>query len=269
MIIRLNRYLSMCGITSRRKADDFIKKGRVKINGFVVKELGYSVDTETDTIEISGRVVRPEKKRYLLLNKPRLYLTSLGEGEEGKKTIEELIKDIPERIYPVGRLDYDTEGLLILTNDGELANGILHPSYGLAKVYLALVKGTVRAKTLERIITGTQLEDGPAIPDDVGILKYEDKNTLIEIKFHEGRNHLVKRFLAEFNHPVLKLKRTRVGPIKLGKLTKGSWRDMTEEEIVALKKAINFNIEKDTNHVEMDSTIFFALMLGFSILLAI
>ena len=253
MIVRLNRYLSMCGITSRRKADYFIKEGRIRINGFVVKEFGYRVDTEKDKIEISGRIIGPEKKRYLVLNKPRLYLTSLGAGEGGKKTIEELITDIPERVYPVGRLDYDTEGLLILTNDGELANRILHPSYELPKVYTALVKGTVSEKSLGKMILGTGLDDGPAIPDNVSVLKYEAKNTLLEIKFHEGRNHLVKRFLAEFSHPVLRLKRTGIGPVELGRLRKGSWRDMTEEEVMALKKGIDFNIEKNSNYVEIDS----------------
>ncbi len=258
----------MCGITSRRKADDLIKNGKITINGRVVKEFGHRVDTGKDIIEIADKIVRLEEKRYLLLNKPRLYLTSLGEAEEGRKTIGLLIKDIPERVYPVGRLDYDTEGLLILTNDGELANRILHPRYELPKVYAALVKGKISGKTVEEMVRGAQLEDGPAIPDSVSILKYVDNNTLLVIEFHEGRNRLVKRFLAEFNHSVLKLKRTRVGPIKLGKLPKGSWRDMTEDEVAALKKAIDFKKEKSPNHVEIDSTIFFAVMLGFSLLVA-
>jgi 23S rRNA pseudouridine2605 synthase len=234
----------MCGITSRRKADYFIKAGRLRINGFVVMNFGYRVDTEKDKIEISGRTIGLENKRYLVLNKPRFYVTSLGAGEGGKKTIEELMRDIPERVYPVGRLDYDTEGLLILTNDGELANRILHPGYELPKIYTALVKGIVSEKKLKKMILGTGLDDGPAIPDKLSVLKYENQNTLLEIEVHEGRNHLVKRFFAEFNHSVLKLKRTKIGPLELGKLRKGTWRDLTANEVMALKKAMAFDIEK-------------------------
>ncbi len=234
MIVRLNRYLSICGIASRRKADQIIIEGKVRVNGLVVNELGYRVDTEKDTIDVGGEIIRPQKKRYIVLNKPPLYLTTLK--QEGKKTIRELIKDIPERVYPVGRLDYDTEGLLILTNDGEIANTIIHPRYKMPKVYVALVKGRVERKTLENMTAGARLEDGFARPDRVKIIKYEAQNTLIEITFHEGRNRLVKRFLLKFEHPVLKLKRIAVGPIKLGGLQRGVWRDMTEEELKALSR---------------------------------
>ncbi|MGE5443649.1 MAG: pseudouridine synthase [Ignavibacteriales bacterium] len=232
VIARLNRYLSMCGIASRRKADQIVSEGRVRVNGLVVKELGYRVDTEKDIIEVGGEVIRPERKRYVVLNKPPLYLTTLK--QEGKKTIQELIKGIPERVYPVGRLDYDTEGLLILTNDGELANTIIHPRYKLPKVYVALVKGKIERKTLEKMIRGTRLEDGFTRPDRVKIIKYEAQNTLVEITFHEGRNRLVKRFLLKFEHPVLRLKRIAVGPVRLGALPRGRWRDMTDEELRAL-----------------------------------
>lgn len=234
VIVRLNRYLSMCGITSRRKADQLVRDGRININGLVVKELGYRVNTEGDTVEIGSKVLKPERKRYIVLNKPPFYLTTLRQDKEGKRAIRELIKDIPERVYPVGRLDYDTEGLLILTNDGELANGIIHPRYKLPKVYLAIVKGRVNPKTREKMIIGARLEDGFARPDDVRIVKCESENTLLEITFHEGRNHLVKRFLLKFEHPVLKLKRTVVGPIKLGQLPRGKWRNLTREELSAL-----------------------------------
>jgi 23S rRNA pseudouridine2605 synthase len=227
----------MCGVASRRKADQIVSEGRVKVNGLVVKELGHGIDSEKDTIEVGVEVIRPERKRYVVLNKPPLYLTTLSQDTEGKKTIRELIKDIPERVYPVGRLDYDTEGLLILTNDGELANSIIHPRYIVPKVYVAFVKGKVKRKTFEKMMAGTQLEDGFAKPDRVKIIKYEAQNTLIEITFHEGRNHLVKRFLLSFEHPVLKLKRIAVGPIKLGALTRGRWRDMTDEELKALGRS--------------------------------
>lgn len=245
-MIRLNKYLSICGIASRRKADELIENGRVKVNGRVVKELGYSIDAEKDTIEVGARVIKPERKRYIALNKPRLYLTTLGEGE-GKKTIEELIGDIPERVYPVGRLDYDTEGLLILTNDGELANRILHPRYKLIKVYMALVKGKVEQGALEGMRAGTRLEDGYTKPDYEKIIRYEEDNSLIEIAFHEGRKHIVKRFLAEFGHPVLRLKRTSVGPVKLGKLRRGEWRDLSREELRTLKRMCSIRADREVS----------------------
>jgi pseudouridine synthase len=226
----------MCGVASRRKADEFIEMGKVKVNGRVVKELGYSIDTEKDKIEVGARVIKPETKRYVVLNKPRLYLTTLGEGQEGKKTIEELIKDIPERVYPVGRLDYDTEGLLILTNDGEVANRILHPRYKLTKVYTALVKGKVEQLTLEKMKTGTQLEDGYVKPDYVKTIRHEEDNSFIEIAFHEGRKHIVKRFLLKFGYPVLGLRRIAIGPIQIGKLPKGKWRDLTGKELDVLRE---------------------------------
>lgn len=228
----------MCGVTSRRKADQLIKEGRVRVNGEVVRDLGVKIDPEVDKVEVDGREVKPPKKRYVILNKPCCYLTQLGKSQSGKKTIEELIKDIPERVYPVGRLDYNTEGLLILTNDGELANRILHPRYKLPKVYLALVKGKVSKNTLRKMRNGADLEDGFAKPDDVRIVRYEGENTFVEIVFHEGRKHIVKRFLAHFGHPVLKLKRIAIGPIKLGKLPPGRWRDLTHRELRQLFSAV-------------------------------
>jgi 23S rRNA pseudouridine2605 synthase len=237
--VRLNRYLSMCGISSRRYADELIAGGKVRVNGVVVNELGYRIDTDTDEVKVGRKTLGVERKRYLLLNKPRFYLTALGRGDDDKETIGELITDIPERVYPVGRLDYDTEGVLILTNDGELAHKILHPSYELIKVYQAAVRGKVNNETLRRMRGGAELKDGYAIPDHIKVVKYDDnKGTVLEIAFHEGRNRLVKRFLSEFGHPVLKLKRISVGPIILGDLPKGGWRYFTQDELDALKKAV-------------------------------
>ncbi len=238
MLIRLNRYLSMCGVTSRRKADRLIEEGRVRVNGEVVRDLGVKIDPELDIVEVDGKEVKPPRKRYIILNKPCCYLTQLGRSQSGKKTIEELIKDIPERVFPVGRLDYNTEGLLLLTNDGELANRILHPRYKLPKVYLALVKGRVTEESLRKMRKGTELEDGPAKPDSVRVVRYEGKNTLLEITLHEGRKHIVKRFLASFGHPVIKLKRIAIGPLKIGKLPPGKWRDLSPRELRQLFSAV-------------------------------
>ena len=165
MILRLNKYLSMCGVASRRKADELIESGGVRINGKVVKELGRTIDTEKDRVEVMGNVLEPELKRHIILYKPKLFITALGEGQDKKQTIEELIKDIPERVFPVGRLDYDAEGLIILTNDGDLANKILHPRYELPKVYRARVRGRIAKDAYEKMKNGTELEDGPAKPD--------------------------------------------------------------------------------------------------------
>ncbi len=238
MLIRLNRYISMCGVSSRRKAEELIKAGRVKVNGKIVKDFGVKVDPEVDIVELDGIEIKLPKKRYIVLNKPVGYLTQLGKSPDGKRTIEELLRDIPERVFPVGRLDYNTEGLLILTNDGELANRIMHPRYKLPKVYLALVKGRIKPALLREMEKGINLEDGFAKPDSVKVIRYENKNTLLEIVFHEGRKHLVKRFFFSFGYPVLKLKRTAIGPIKLNKLSPGKWRNLSKRELFLLFRAV-------------------------------
>ncbi|RUM30792.1 MAG: pseudouridine synthase [Aquifex sp.] len=238
MKVRINKFLSEAGVASRRKAERLILEGRVKVNGEVIKNLGTRVDPEVDIVEVDGKVIKPQRKRYIMLYKPCCYLTQLGPSRDGRKTIQELIKDIPERVFPVGRLDYNTEGLLILTNDGELANRILHPRYKLPKVYLALVEGKVSVNTLKRIRKGAELEDGFAKPDNVRIVRYEGDKTLIEITFHEGRKHLVKRYLAFFGHKVKRLKRIAIGPVKLGKLSPGKWRDLNQGELAQLFKAV-------------------------------
>lgn len=239
MKLRLNKYLSMCGVASRRKADELISGGHVRVNGIVSKELGFAVDSEKDKVEVEGQVVEPEAKRYVILNKPMLYVTAIGEGQDDKKTLDELIADIPQRVYPVGRLDYNVEGLVILTNDGELANMILHPRYELPKVYVARVRGRVDTAECLRMAGGTELEDGPAKPDDIKLIKSETDSSVIEITFHEGRNHLVKRYFYSFGHPVLNLKRTSVGPVRLGALPRGKWRNLKEPELKALRKALD------------------------------
>jgi len=238
MEVRINKFLSEAGVASRRKAERLVLGGRVKVNGEVVRDLSFKVNPEKDRVEVDGKLVKPQRKRYLVLNKPCCYLTQLGPSQDGRKTISELIKDVPERVFPVGRLDYNTEGLLLLTNDGELANRVLHPRYKLPKTYLALVEGRVSPKTLKAMKKGRVLEDGFAKPDAVRIVRYEGKDTLLEVVFHEGRKHIVKRYLASFGHRVKKLKRTQIGPIKLGKLSPGKWRELSKGELAQLFKAV-------------------------------
>ena len=228
----------MCGVSSRRGADELIKAGAVSINGSVEKNLGCTISPENDVVKVRGKIIRPEQNRYIILNKPKLYITALGEGQDDKRTIQELLTDIPERVYPAGRLDYDVEGLIVCTNDGELANRILHPSYELSKTYRAVVKGTIsKAKSL-RMRDGIELEDGFAKPDSIELIDSNKTTTTLLISFHEGRNHIVKRFFAEFMHPVRQLSRISVGPLKIGNLTRGKWRDLTEKELGKLKKAL-------------------------------
>ncbi len=242
VLVRLNRYLSLCGVTSRRKADEHILQGRVKVNGITVKELGWRIDPERDVVEVDGREIKKPKYRYIILYKPCCYLTALGKSKDGKKTLQDLLKDIPERVYPAGRLDYNAEGLLLLTNDGELANRIMHPRYKLPKTYLVWVQGRVEGKTIESMKKGAMLEDGFAKPDKVKLIKHEKDKSLIEIVFHEGRKHIVKRFVSHFGHRVIKLKRVAIGPISLGKLRPGQWRDLKEEEVKKLKKLLGMEV---------------------------
>jgi len=237
-MVRLNRFLSMCGVTSRRKADELIKAGRVKVNGQVVRDLGVRIDPEVDEVEVDSKPVRVPPRKYIILNKPAGYLTQLGPSRSGKRTLDDLIRDVPVRVYPAGRLDYNTEGLLFLTNDGELANRVLHPRYKLPKVYIALVKGRVSRRGLRKMLRGTELEDGFAKPDGVKILEYRGGDTLLEVTFHEGRKHIVKRFMARMGHPVKELKRIAIGPLSLGDLPSGKWRELTKEEVERLRRSV-------------------------------
>ncbi|MEE9213209.1 MAG: pseudouridine synthase [Thermodesulfobacteriota bacterium] len=237
MSVRLNRYLSICGIASRRKADEMISDSSIAVNGEYVTDLGTRIEPEKDIVEVNGKIINPEVERYIILNKPRLYLTTLAE-DNNKKTILELIKDIPQRVYPVGRLDYDTEGLLFLTNAGSLANKILHPRNNVPKEYIAIVGGVVDEKALRKMINGNKLIDGFAKPDKISILKAGKDETILKIVFHEGRNRLVKRYFISFDYMVKRLKRVGIGSLKLGRLPKGKWRDLTRHELINLKKSL-------------------------------
>ncbi len=234
--MRLNKYLSKCGVTSRRKADILIEEGRISINGEPVKEVGVTIDEDKDIVTFDGKKVAPEQKRYLILNKPKLFITSLSDIEDGKPTIKQFLSGIDVRVYPVGRLDYDSEGLLLLTNDGELANRIHHPSYEVKKLYFVVLSGKVPKAFDMELLEGKKLEDGFVKPDSVKILGKSEYNCTLNISFHEGKKHLVKRYLAAFDLKVLKLKRLIIGNIALGKLEKGKWRDLTKNELDGIKK---------------------------------
>lgn len=235
MKMRLNRFLSQCGIASRRKADELISAKMISVNGRVIGELGTFIDPDEDTVLISGKKAVQQKKRYIILNKPKFFLTTLAESEGKKPTVLNLITDINERVYPVGRLDYDSEGLLFLTNDGELANRIHHPRYEITKTYRARVKGQISEKYLKKIKEGATLDGKFIRPDSIKTKNLENNSSQVVITFHEGKKHLVKNYLSYFGFPVERLKRIRIGNLKLGKLRPGSWRDLTVDELRELR----------------------------------
>ena len=234
--MRLNRFLSACGVTSRRKADNLINAGRITVNGEVVRALGHVVDESADVVLLDGKPVRPEEKRYVMLNKPPFYLTSLRSMENGKETITSFLKDIGQRVYPVGRLDYDSEGLLLLTNDGELANRIHHPKYMVVKTYLAEVSGKPAAGLEKRLKKGIEIENRFTEPDALEILDRCGQGARISVSFHEGRKHLVKKYFEAFGLRVTRLRRISCGDITLGELPKGRWRDLSPAELRGIRK---------------------------------
>ena len=225
--MRLNAYLARAGVASRRDADKLIKAGRISVNG----KLGQLNDgvSETDDIRVNGRRISGQKLRYILLNKPAGYITTLKDPE-GRVKITDLV-NIPERVVPVGRLDFNTTGVILLTNDGELAHKLMHPSFNFDKTYEAEVQGTVTDKILNMLSNGVSLSDGLTAP---GKARRQGPN-MIEITVHEGRKHQVKRMLASVGLQVIKLHRSQYGPLSLGELKPGEWRDLNGEELLKLK----------------------------------
>lgn len=236
---RLQKYLAHAGIGSRRSCEEIILKGKVKVNGKIVTTLGTKVNPTRDNIEVNNQLItNKEDKVYLLLNKPDGYVTTVKDPR-GRPTVIDLIENINKRIYPVGRLDYETEGLLLLTNDGKLAYRLTHPSYKIDKVYEALVKGNPTKEKLSKLRNGIELEDGITEPAKVKVLKKFSDKTLLEITIHEGRNRQVRRMCRAINHPILNLKRTQIGPLQLGNIPKGNFRTLKPSEIKRLKKAVD------------------------------
>jgi len=231
----LAKYLAEAGVASRRKAEELIMQGRVKINGLVVKEKGCTINPDVDRVEFDGRIISREEKVYILLNKPAGYISSVFDPQ-GRPTVMELLKDIKLRIYPVGRLDFDTEGLLLLSNDGDFTNLMIHPRYEINKTYQALVKGKPDKKSLQILQEGIQLEDGITAPARVNILKALQDKTLLEIEIHEGRKRQVKRMCLAIGHPVISLKRTTFGFLKLQGVAPGKYRFLTPSEVNRLKQ---------------------------------
>lgn len=234
---RLQKIIANAGVASRRKAEELILEGNVTVNGEVVSELGTKADPEKDAIKVSGKLIhKPQRNTYVVLNKPKGFITSMSDPE-GRPVVTELLRGVKARVYPVGRLDYDTEGLLILTDDGDLAHMIMHPGHEIPKTYLAKVKGVLEDKDVEKLKKGVRLKEGITAPASVSKIRKADENSWIEITIHEGRNRQIRRMLEEVSHPVLKLIRVKYGPIELGDVPLGKYRYLTLQEIKMLKGA--------------------------------
>jgi len=233
--MRLQKYIAECGVASRRKAEELIKQGKVSVNGVKVQEMGFKV-SENDIVEVDGRKISLEKNKvYIMLNKPVGYITSVRD-QFSRNTVLDLIKGIDERIYPVGRLDFDTSGLLLLTNDGSFAYKLTHPKHEMRKVYIAEVEGIPERKSIEDFRKGLIIEDYVTSPAEMTILEKKRKTSIIKVVIHEGRNRQVRKMCEAIGHPVISLKRVAIGGVWLGDLPEGKWRYLKEEEIRILNQ---------------------------------
>jgi len=235
---RLNKVLARAGLASRRAADRLIAEGRVTVNGRVVRELGTHVDPRRDAIKVDGRRLpaAPERYSYVMLNKPRGYVTTLSDPQ-GRPTVRELLRGVRGRLFPVGRLDFDSEGLLLLTDDGDLARDLMHPRSGVTKTYAAKVRGMPAPEALARLRAGAPLREGPALPAQVEVLR-GGRNPWLEVSVVEGRKHQVRRMLEAVGHPVLRLKRIRYAGLALEDLRPGRLRHLRGEEVARLRRAV-------------------------------
>lgn len=239
--VRLQKVLANAGVASRRVVEQYIVEGRIRVNGKTVTELGTRIDPEHDLVDVDGTAVQLDvSKRYVMLNKPTGVVSSMRD-EQGRPDLRQFTKDWPERLYNVGRLDADTSGLLILTNDGELAHVLAHPSFGVTKVYIAKVEGAVTAQTIAKLTRGIELEDGPIKADKARLLDTSTGSathgraaSLVELTLHSGRNRIVRRMMAAVGHPVIELVRRQFGPLHLGTLPAGKTRELTKIERGAL-----------------------------------
>ena len=234
--IRLQKFLSEAGIASRRKAEEMIRSGLVKVNGKIAN-IGDSVDPKTDSVSVGGKKVKKENSlRYILLNKPRGYVTTTDD-DLGRKCVLELVSGVKERIYPVGRLDRISEGALILTNDGEFANAMMHPSKHVPKTYRVTVRPGITSEQVDILSTGVDIDGRMTAPADVRVLSKEEGRAVLEIVLYEGRNRQIRRMCDALELEVARLKRTAVGSVKLGMLKTGEWRDLTPQEVESLLKS--------------------------------
>jgi len=238
---RLQKIIAARGVASRRRAEVMITQGRIRVNGELVTELGAKFDPETAEIQVDGKLLAAERKLfYLLLHKPVGYVTTMSDPQH-RPIVRDLLTRIDTRLYPVGRLDYYSSGLLLCTNDGELAHRMMHPRYKLTKYYLVMVTGRISESDLKHLREGVDLEDGFSKPDQVTIKKFTATTTELEIVLREGRNRQVRRMLAIVNYPVQKLVRTQIGFLRLGSLSPGKYRFLQPREVTRLRRLVGLS----------------------------
>ncbi len=233
--MRLQKYLALCSVASRRASEDIILSGRVSVNGKTVTELGTKV-SDGDTVCVDGKeIIMDNKKVYIMLNKPAGCVTTVSD-DRGRQTVMEYVADIPERIYPVGRLDYNTEGLIFLTNDGDLAYSLTHPKYEKIKVYEVLVKGIVLHGAVDRLMRGVYIDGKKTAPAEAEVIEHRRNTSLVRICIHEGRNRQIRKMCDAVGHSVIALRRVAVDGIELGNLEVGKWRHLTRTEVERLRR---------------------------------
>jgi len=235
--MRLQKALAQAGIASRRKAIEIIESGKVEVNGQIVKEKGFGVDLAKDKILVSGKSIKPENYLYVLLNKPRNYISTVSDPKS-RRTVIDIVGQIDKRLYPVGRLDKNTTGLLLLTNDGELAFRLMHPRFGVEKTYEAIVKGVVDQGAVDKLRRGLFVDGKKTFPAKVELIFTDKEKSKLKIKIHEGRKHQVRLMLLTVGHPVKELKRVNFGNLSLGTLKLGKSRLLTINEVEGLRKLV-------------------------------
>lgn len=235
--VRLQKFLAACGIASRRKCEELILQKKVNVNGILITQMGTCIDPAKDRVHVNGKLANlPKKHVYYALNKPEGYVVTMADSH-GIPMVTELLKDVKERVFPVGRLDMDTEGLLILTNDGELANRLMHPRYHLEKEYVVSIRQELNKHNLRWLHKGVVIDDKPTLPAKVELLRRDRYYVRYKIIIREGRKRQIRRMFKAIGHPVFALKRVAIGPVVLGRLPRGQYRSLTRREVAALKSA--------------------------------
>lgn len=243
--VRLQKFLSECGVASRRKSEELILEGKVRVNGRVA-EIGDKVDPKHDAVTVAGKkVMRQKTLTYIMLHKPRGFITTMDD-EMDRKCVAQLIADVPARVYPVGRLDRDSEGLLLFTNDGAFANAMMHPSRHVPKTYRVTVRPPVTQEQITALTQGVIIDDGVTAPAEVRIVTKEENRVVLEIVLYEGRNRQIRKMCETLGLEVVRLRRIAIGSVKLGMLKQGDWRDLTEDEVRRLQLAAGMQREKKT-----------------------
>ena len=238
--VRLQKYLSECGVASRRKAEEMIAAGKVRVNGRPAL-IGDKIDPSRDTVEVGGKKIKKSKgNTYIMLHKPRGFITTMSD-EMGRKCVAQLVENVGKRVYPVGRLDRDSEGLLLLTDDGEFANAMTHPTKHVPKTYRVTVRPSVTEEQITALTVGVEVDGRMTMPSEVRILERQEGRVVLEIIIYEGRNRQIRKMCEALGLEVARLKRTQIGSVKLGMLKQGDWRNLTDEEVHKLMTAASLD----------------------------